>query len=94
MELQDWTARSPYLIPFLAIPTCGSNPASDRSRSVAAAAAAVVWFVAPLGAMAAVRGDHVLLHTRLPQATIASSNTTTTTAAAVSVSMVLETREL
>ncbi len=48
MELQDWTARSPYLIPSLPIPTCGSNLASDRSRSVAAAAAAVVWFVAPL----------------------------------------------
>jgi phosphatidylinositol glycan class S len=42
--------------------------------------------------MAAVSGDHVLLHTRLPQATIASSNrTTTTTAAAVSVSRLLET---
>lgn len=50
MELQDWTARSPYLIPSLPVPTCGSNPASARSRSVAAAAAAaaVVWLVAPL----------------------------------------------
>jgi hypothetical protein len=45
--------------------------------------------------MAAARCDHVLLHTRLPQATIASSNRrrrrTTTTAAAVSVSRLLET---
>jgi hypothetical protein len=48
--------------------------------------------------MAAMRGDHVLLHTQLSQATIANSNitttTTTTTVVAVSVSMVLETKEL
>ncbi|CAM6023787.1 unnamed protein product [Sphagnum balticum] len=42
--------------------------------------------------MAAVRGDHVLLHTRLPQATTTGSNitTTTTTTVVVSVSMVVK----
>lgn len=39
MELQDWTARSPYLIPSLPV---------DRSLSVLAVVVAIVWFVTSL----------------------------------------------